>query len=120
MDLPVLPDVGSIMVHPGFRYPSFSASSTMRRAIRSLILPPELKNSHLATDKNADLLHQATFKYSHLIFSNLPANLLQKIVLQMERLEKYFFQFCPDQCAFTFCQVGDEKKLQIFFCYQIA
>lgn len=47
--VPVFPDVGSMMVSPGFSVPERSASSTMRRLIRSFTLPPALKNSHLAT-----------------------------------------------------------------------
>ena len=46
---PKLPDVGSMMVSPGLRRPLFSASSTVRRLTRSLMLPPALKNSHLTT-----------------------------------------------------------------------
>lgn len=46
---PVFPDVGSMMVSPGFRVPSRSASSIIRRLMRSFTLPPALKNSHLAT-----------------------------------------------------------------------
>ena len=46
---PVFPDVGSMIVSPGFRVPSRSASSIIRRLIRSFTLPPALKNSHLAT-----------------------------------------------------------------------
>lgn len=46
---PVFPDVGSMMVSPGFRVPARSASSIMRRLMRSFTLPPALKNSHLAT-----------------------------------------------------------------------
>lgn len=49
---PVFPDVGSISVYPGFRVPSFSASSTIFNAMRSLTLPPALKYSHLATEQN--------------------------------------------------------------------
>lgn len=40
-----------MIVSPGLRTPALSASSTMRRAIRSLMLPPALKNSHLATKR---------------------------------------------------------------------
>lgn len=47
--LPVFPEVGSMMVSPGLRIPALSASSTIRRLILSLTLPPALKNSHLAT-----------------------------------------------------------------------
>lgn len=47
--LPVFPEVGSMMVQPGFKRPSFSASSTMRFPMRSLTEPPALKYSHLAT-----------------------------------------------------------------------
>lgn len=37
------------MVSPGLRMPAFSASSTIRKLILSLTLPPALKYSHLAT-----------------------------------------------------------------------
>ena len=43
---PVLPDVGSISVSPGFILPDFSASSTIRQPMRSLTDPPGLKYSH--------------------------------------------------------------------------
>eukprot|EP00732_Lithocolla_globosa_P001553 Lithocolla_globosa_v1_NODE_793_length_3272_cov_24.216661.p3 type:complete len:140 gc:universal NODE_793_length_3272_cov_24.216661:1843-1424(-) len=46
--MPVFPEVGSIMVVPGFKTPLRSASSTMRLAMRSLTEPPALKNSHFA------------------------------------------------------------------------
>jgi hypothetical protein len=46
--MPVFPDVPSTTVPPGFRRPSRSASSIMRRAIRSLIELPGLKVSTLA------------------------------------------------------------------------
>ena len=49
--LPVFPDVGSMIVSPGFSNPLFSASSTILRPIRSFTLPPALKNSHFATKK---------------------------------------------------------------------
>lgn len=47
--VPVLPEVGSMIVSPGLRIPALSASSTIRRPILSFTLPPALKNSHLAT-----------------------------------------------------------------------
>src|SRR4051812_37593732 len=47
--VPVLPDVGSMIVPPGFSRPSCSAASTIRIATRSLIEPPGLKYSTLAT-----------------------------------------------------------------------
>ncbi len=50
-NVPVFPDVGSMMVSPSFSSPFFSASSTILRAMRSLTLPPALKNSHFATGK---------------------------------------------------------------------
>lgn len=46
---PVFPEVGSIRTSPGLILPAFSASSTIRAPIRSLTLPPALKNSHFAT-----------------------------------------------------------------------
>ena len=46
---PVFPEVGSIMVSPGFKTPSFSASSTILTPMRSFTEPPALKYSHLAT-----------------------------------------------------------------------
>lgn len=67
-DVPVFPEVGSMMVSPGLRTPALSASSTMRRAILSFTLPPALKNSHLATKHShplktkKDILHQGVFK----------------------------------------------------------
>src|SRR5436190_10409045 len=47
--VPVLPEVGSTIVPPGFSFPSRSAASTMVIAIRSLIEPPGLRNSSLAS-----------------------------------------------------------------------
>lgn len=38
-----------IVLTPGLIVPAASASSIIRRAIRSLTDPPALKNSHLAT-----------------------------------------------------------------------
>src|SRR5215217_407458 len=46
--MPVLPLDGSTRVAPGARRPAFSASSTMARAIRSLMLPVGLWPSSLA------------------------------------------------------------------------
>src|SRR5215208_5638546 len=43
--VPVLPEVGSTIVPPGFSFPSRSAASTIVIAIRSLIEPPGLRNS---------------------------------------------------------------------------
>ena len=47
--VPVLPEVGSMIVPPGRRRPSCSAASIMRMATRSLIEPPGLKTSSFAT-----------------------------------------------------------------------
>lgn len=47
---PVFPEVGSMIVSPGFKVPARSASSIIRRLMRSFTLPPALKNSHLATE----------------------------------------------------------------------
>lgn len=48
--IPVFPEVGSMRTDtPGVMRPFFSASSTMRKAIRSFTLPPGLKNSHFAS-----------------------------------------------------------------------
>src|SRR5215208_5813227 len=47
--VPVLPEVGSMIVPPGFSRPSASAASTILIATRSLIEPPGLKYSTLAT-----------------------------------------------------------------------
>src|SRR4051794_18636235 len=47
--VPVLPEVGSMIVPPGRRRPSRSAASTRRMATRSLIEPPGLKYSTFAT-----------------------------------------------------------------------
>src|SRR3990172_2227344 len=43
--IPVLPEVGSTTVSPGFSRPSRSASSIMARAMRSLTLPPGFTDS---------------------------------------------------------------------------
>src|SRR5580765_7604576 len=45
---PVLPDVGSTIVPPGFSLPSRSAFSIIARPIRSLTEPPGLTYSNLA------------------------------------------------------------------------
>src|SRR6185369_17502688 len=45
--MPVLPEVGSMIVPPGLRAPERSASSTMDSAMRSLIEPPGLLRSDL-------------------------------------------------------------------------
>src|SRR5881396_3531053 len=45
--MPVLPEVGSTMVPPGFKRPRDSASSIIAKAMRSLIEPPGLARSHL-------------------------------------------------------------------------
>src|SRR4051812_27266925 len=47
--VPVLPGVGSMIVPPARRRPSRSAASTSRIATRSLIEPPGLNDSSLAT-----------------------------------------------------------------------
>ena len=46
--MPVLPDVPSMIVPPGFSKPAFSASSIILTAMRSLIELPGLKVSSLA------------------------------------------------------------------------
>jgi hypothetical protein len=46
--MPVLPDVGSTIVPPGFSLPSRSAASMMRAAMRSLLDPPGLRYSIFA------------------------------------------------------------------------
>ncbi|CAM5574374.1 hypothetical protein SVIOM74S_02342 [Streptomyces violarus] len=47
-EMPVLPDVGSRIVQPGVRRPSFSACSIMCRAGRSLTDPVGLRSSSFA------------------------------------------------------------------------
>jgi hypothetical protein len=42
--MPVLPDVGSMMVAPSLSFPSASAASIMARAMRSFTLEPGLKD----------------------------------------------------------------------------
>ncbi len=44
--IPVFPEVGSIMVDPDFKSPCSSASLTMEKAMRSLMLPPGLFRSN--------------------------------------------------------------------------
>src|SRR5438270_10268840 len=43
--MPVLPEVGSMIVPPGLSFPERSASSIMARPMRSLIEPPGLARS---------------------------------------------------------------------------
>ena len=52
--MPVLPDVPSMIVPPGFSRPSRSASSIILRAMRSLIELPGLNVSILASTVRAD------------------------------------------------------------------
>ena len=47
--IPVFPEVPSIIVPPGFNKPAFSASSTIFKAIRSLMEFPGLKYSTLTS-----------------------------------------------------------------------
>lgn len=67
---PVFPDVGSMSVSPGRSTPARSASSTMRRLMRSLTLPPALKNSHLATGSETG--HERRAGASHTCRPPLP------------------------------------------------
>ncbi len=46
--MPVLPEVGSTIVPPGFSSPDASAASIIRTAMRSFTDPPGLKYSTLA------------------------------------------------------------------------
>ena len=50
---PVLPEVGSTIVPPGWSSPEASAASTIRSAMRSLTDPPGLKYSTLASTAGA-------------------------------------------------------------------
>ena len=52
-EMPVLPDVGSRMVAPGRSVPSFSASSIIASAGRSLIEPVGLRSSSLAQSRTS-------------------------------------------------------------------
>jgi hypothetical protein len=52
-EMPVLPEVGSKIVQPGRSSPSFSASSIIRRAGRSLIEPVGLRSSSLAQSRTS-------------------------------------------------------------------
>ena len=54
-EIPVLPDVGSRIVHPGRRVPSFSARSIIASAGRSLIEPVGLRSSSLAHSRTSGL-----------------------------------------------------------------
>ena len=54
-EMPVLPDVGSRIVQPGRRVPSFSASSIIFSAGRSLIEPVGLRSSSLAQRRTSGL-----------------------------------------------------------------
>jgi hypothetical protein len=52
-EIPVLPDVGSRIVQPGRSRPSFSASTSIRSAARSLIDPVGLRSSSLAHSRTS-------------------------------------------------------------------
>ena len=54
-EMPVLPDVGSMMVSPGFSTPRASASSSRLLAVRSLIDPVGLSHSILARMRTSGL-----------------------------------------------------------------
>ncbi len=54
--IPVLPDVPSMMVPPGFKRPSASASSIILTAIRSFTELPGLKVSYFAKTKQGKSL----------------------------------------------------------------
>src|SRR5712692_5459655 len=51
--MPVLPDVGSTIVPPGWSAPEASAAAIMRTAMRSFTEPPGLKYSTLASTSGA-------------------------------------------------------------------
>src|SRR5689334_15734176 len=52
-EMPVLPLVGSRIVHPGVRRPSASARSTIARATRSLMDPVGLRSSSFAHSRTS-------------------------------------------------------------------
>jgi hypothetical protein len=52
-EIPVLPDVGSRIVQPGRRVPSFSACSTIQSAGRSLTEPLGLRSSSFAHSRTS-------------------------------------------------------------------
>jgi hypothetical protein len=52
-EMPVLPEVGSRIVHPGVRLPSFSACSNIFRAARSLIEPVGFWSSSFAQSRTS-------------------------------------------------------------------
>jgi hypothetical protein len=53
--MPVLPEDGSMIVRPGARVPSASASATIRRAMRSLTEPAGFCPSSLARMRTSGL-----------------------------------------------------------------
>ena len=53
--IPVLPEVGSMMVEPSFKIPFFSASSIIASAILSLTLPAGLKYSSFANSSTPSI-----------------------------------------------------------------
>src|SRR5262245_13836197 len=52
-EIPVLPDVGSRIVHPGRRVPSFSAAATIARPTRSLTEPVGFWSSSFAHSRTS-------------------------------------------------------------------
>lgn len=77
--IPVFPDVGSIIVQPGVNRPCSSASSTMRKAMRSLTDPPGLKNSTFASEKIEKMTHDYISQNSSFEEENLKKILTKKL-----------------------------------------
>ena len=98
--IPVFPEVGSMIVSPGFSVPARSASSTILKAILSLTLPPALKNSHFATKMNK---HISSRRYC----SN------NKFLQQQSSKQKYVNQdglSCNQHCWLTIHQCFPDVK----------
>ena len=90
--IPVLPDVPSMIVPPGFNLPSASASSTILRAILSLVEFPGLKVSTLAKTK-ASIPSITLLSFTNGVFPIVP-NMFSAYFI---RLSYCFYGFMPSQ-----------------------
>ena len=83
--IPVLPDVGSIIVAPGFKMPFFSASSIIARLIRSLTDPVRFRYSNfvriVASVTPAASLYLLAFKIGVPPISSTALSLIFAIIM---------------------------------------
>lgn len=120
--LPVFPEVGSMMVSPGLRMPALSASSTMRRLILSLTLPPALKNSHFATTNTHTnskiwIKHRVTLQpvilacYSH--SSHLSPNVLLILLMRTIGVSPIFLRMLGKMLGMLVLEIVKNKYIKM-------